>query len=51
MAGGIVMAIVLLLFPVLLAIGGLIVAIALGTLLHTDARQRFQGSELLDLNR
>jgi hypothetical protein len=49
-AGAIVMIAVLLLFPVLVAIGGLIAAAILGTDLNIDAQQRNEGSELLDLN-
>ena len=41
---------VLLLFPVLVAIGGLIAAAILGTALNIDAKQRNEDSELLDLN-
>jgi hypothetical protein len=49
-AGGIVIAIILLLFPVLVAVGGLIAAIVLGFALNDDAAARNEGSELLDLN-
>lgn len=44
------MAIVLLLFPVAVAIGGMVLSAVLGGFLHKDARDRFEGSELLDLN-
>ncbi len=50
MAGGIVIAVVLLLFPVLVAIGGLVLAGILGGVLDADARQRNAGSELVELN-
>jgi hypothetical protein len=49
-AGGIVIAIILLLFPVLVAIGGLVAAVILGASLNADAAVRNEGSELLDLN-
>jgi hypothetical protein len=49
-AGGIVIAIILLLFPVLVAIGGLVAAAILGASLNDDAAVRNEGSELLDLN-
>jgi len=44
------MVVVLVLFPVFVAIGGLVAAAILGTALNTDAKQRNEGSELLDLN-
>ena len=50
MSGGIVIAIILLLFPVLVAIGGLVAAAILGTALNQDAAIRNKDSELLDLN-
>lgn len=50
MAGAIVIVVVLLLFPVFVAIGGLIAAAILGTALNLDAEKRNEGSELLDLN-
>jgi hypothetical protein len=49
-AGAIVIAVVLLLFPVLVAIGGLVAAVILGTALNIDSEKRHEGSELLDLN-
>jgi hypothetical protein len=49
-AGAIVIVVVLLLFPVLVAIGGLILAAVLGTALNLDAAERHKDSELLDLN-
>ena len=49
-AGAIVIVVVLLLFPVFVAIGGLIAAALLGTALNIDAKQRNEDSELLDLN-
>jgi len=49
-AGAIVMIVVLVLFPVLVAIGGLVLAALLGAVLNHDAADRNQDSELLDLN-
>ena len=49
-AGAIVIVVVLLLFPVFVAIGGLVAAAILGTALNADAAKRNEGSELLDLN-
>jgi hypothetical protein len=49
-AGAIVIVVALLLFPVLVAIGGLVMAALLGTSLDLDAKARNEGSELLDLN-
>jgi hypothetical protein len=49
-AGGIVIAIILLLFPVLVVISGLVAAVILGAALNRDAAIRNEGSELLDLN-
>ena len=50
MAGAIVIVVVLLLFPVFVAIGGAIAAAILGTALNADAATRNEDSELLDLN-
>jgi hypothetical protein len=50
MAGAIVIIVILLLFPVLVAIGGLVAAAILGTALNIDAKERNKDSELLDLN-
>lgn len=49
-AGAIVMVVVLVLFPVFVAIGGLVAAAILGTALNADANKRHEGSELLDIN-
>jgi hypothetical protein len=49
-AGAIVIVIVLLVFPVLIAVAGLVAAAILGGLLNHDARVRNEDSELLDLN-
>jgi hypothetical protein len=49
MAGGIVIAVLLLLFPIFVAIGGLVLAAILGTTLDVDAKKRFEGTEQLDL--
>ena len=50
MAGAIVMVVVLLLFPVLVALGGLVAAGILGQSLYVDGVKRNEDSELLDLN-
>ncbi len=50
MPGAIIIVIVLLLFPVLVAIGGAVLAAILGTTLYDDGRKRNEGSELLDVN-
>ena len=50
MAGAVIMVIALLLAPVLVAIGGAVLAAALGSLLNDDAKKRAEGSELLDVN-
>jgi len=49
-AGAIVIVVVLVLFPVFVAIGGFVAAAILGTALNVDAKQRNEDSELLDLN-
>jgi hypothetical protein len=49
-AGAIVIVVVLVLFPVLVIISGLVAAAILGTALNVDAKQRNEDSELLDLN-
>ena len=50
MAGAIAIVVVLLIFPVLVALGGLAAAALLGFTLHKDGEARNEGSELLDLN-
>jgi uncharacterized membrane protein len=49
--GGVVMAVILLLFPVLVAIGGFVIAAVLGTALSKHADAEHEGSELVDLSR
>jgi hypothetical protein len=49
-AGAIVMIVVLVLFPVVVAIGGLVLAALLGAVLNQDGAERNKDSELLDLN-
>jgi hypothetical protein len=49
-AGAILIVIVLLLFPLLAAIGGVVVAALLGHTLYKDGEVRNEGSELIDLN-
>ena len=50
MAGAIVIVVVLVLFPLMAAMGGVVVAALLGFTLHKDGEARNEGSELLDLN-
>lgn len=51
MAGGIIMVIVLLLFPVMVLMSAALGAAIIGQLLHKDAEVRHEGSELIELNR
>ena len=44
------MIVVLLIFPVLVIISGVVAAAILGTALNVDGKQRHEGSELLDVN-
>jgi hypothetical protein len=50
-AGAVVIVVVLLIFPLLVALGGFVLAAILGGLLNSDAQDRFEGSELVELNR
>ncbi|MDG2114240.1 MAG: hypothetical protein P8N02_16715 [Actinomycetota bacterium] len=50
MAGGIVIAVILLLSPFIITISLIAVAAALGTLLNDDAEVRHEGSSLLETN-
>ena len=50
MAGAIAILVVLVLLPVLVCIGSVVIAAALGSSLNRDAEIRHEGSELLDLN-
>jgi hypothetical protein len=50
-AGAVIIVVVLLIFPLLVALGGFVLAAALGWLLNDDANARFEGSELVELNR
>lgn len=50
MAGGIVIAVILVLFPVVIALSGVVAAAILGTALKIDADHTHAGSELLDVN-
>jgi hypothetical protein len=49
-AGGVVMVIILLLFPFVVTVSSVLLAGLLGTRLDSDARARNEGSELLDTN-
>ncbi len=50
MAGGIFIAVVLLLAPVIIVASMSIVAAAIGALLNRDAKERHAGSELIETN-
>ena len=50
MPGAIVIVLVLVLMPVLVCMGSVIIAMALGEALNRDSEVRHTGSELLDLN-
>jgi hypothetical protein len=49
-AGGIVMVIILLLFPFVVTVSSVVLAFLLGSRLNSDARARNEGSELLETN-
>lgn len=49
MAGAIIIVVVLLLIPVLVLMSGGIMSAIIGAAMETDAAQRNEGSELLDL--
>jgi Na+/H+ antiporter NhaA len=49
-AGAIAIVVILLIFPVLAAMGGVVIAALLGSTLHKDGEARHEGSELIDLN-
>lgn len=51
MGGAIAIVVALLVFPVLFLMGMAVVAALLGGLLNADARTRYAGSELVELNR
>ena len=51
MAGAIAIAVVLLILPVLMCMGGVVLAAALGWSVKTKVDEANEGSELLDLNR
>ena len=51
MIGAVVLVVVLLLFPVIVAMSGVIAAAILGWSLQHDVEQTHAGSELLELNR
>jgi hypothetical protein len=50
MAGGILMVIILLLFPTLVAIGSVVIAALLGLVFKERAEATHEGSELIALN-
>ncbi len=50
MVGGIIIIIVLTIFPVMVLVSGAIGAAILGTTLRADAITRNEGSELIELN-
>lgn len=49
--GAIAITVILLIFPVLVIVGGVVAAALLGTVLTRDADARHEGSELIDLSR
>jgi hypothetical protein len=49
--GAIVLVVLLVLFPVVVAMSGAVAAAVLGTFLVRDGEQRHAGSELVELNR
>ena len=51
MLGAIIIVVVLLLIPVMVLMTGGIAAAALGWLLKSDAEERHEGSELIELNK
>jgi hypothetical protein len=51
MAGAVLIVIALLILPVVVVLSGALAAAGLGFFLKTDAEQRHEGSELIDLNR
>ena len=51
MLGAVLIVIVLLVLPVIIIMGTTLIAWALGWSLKTDAEQRYEGSELIGLNR
>jgi hypothetical protein len=51
MAGAIVIVVVLLVLPILMCMGGAVLAAALGWSVKTKVDEAHEGSELLDLNR
>lgn len=50
MAGGIILAIVLLLFPFVVTISGIFIAMVLGETLRRNAEATHEGSEYLETN-
>jgi hypothetical protein len=49
--GAVAIVVILLVFPALAAMGGVVAALALGTLLTKDGEARHEGSELLQMNK
>jgi hypothetical protein len=49
-AGAIAIVVALLLFPLIAALSGVVLAAVLGVTLHKDGEVRHEGSELLDVN-
>jgi hypothetical protein len=51
MAGAIVIAVLLVIFPLLVGLGGLILSALLGGVVDQEVNARFEGTELGELNR
>jgi hypothetical protein len=51
LVGGVIIAVVLLVFPVVVGLSGAVIAAILGGLTNARVDDRHAGSELLDLNR
>ena len=50
MPGVVIIIALLVLFPVLVALGTMLIAVVLGQLLWADGEARYEGSELLETN-
>lgn len=50
MPGAVVIIVVLAIFPLLVGLGGLVAAVLLGWVLNDESAERFEGTELAELN-